>query len=250
MDDEILQEFLAESWENLSQLNTEIVLLEKEPGNRELLASIFRTIHTIKGSCGFIGLDRLGKIAHSGENVLGKMREGVLDVSTSAISLILRAIDVIKELLVGIEATGAETEIDSSELIAELDHFAETGTVSDSPSSPSQQSESVPTNEQPAESSQSSTSPSPSIAEAVAGNGGNSDSGSPCSNPAEETVETDVMSANALTSSSGGLAQADAETTAALSTSADATTNGKKSISELSIRVNVDVLDSLMNFDG
>lgn len=50
MDDEILQDFLAESWENLSQLDTEIVALEKDPKNDDLLASIFRTIHTIKGT--------------------------------------------------------------------------------------------------------------------------------------------------------------------------------------------------------
>mgnify|MGYP002626335652 CR=1 FL=1 len=59
MDDDILQEFLAESWENLGGLDTEIVALEKSPQNSELLASIFRTIHTIKGTCGFIGLTGL-----------------------------------------------------------------------------------------------------------------------------------------------------------------------------------------------
>ena len=130
MDDEILQEFLAESWENLSQLDTEIVSLEKDPNNSDLLASIFRTIHTIKGTCGFIGLTKLGAVAHSAENVLGKMRDGVLDVSPDAVSLVLEAIDAIKELLEGLEATGNETERDDSVLIARLDELAENGNVS------------------------------------------------------------------------------------------------------------------------
>ena len=60
MDDDILQEFLAESWENLGRLDTDIVALEREPHDAELLASIFRTIHTLKGTCGFLGLAGLG----------------------------------------------------------------------------------------------------------------------------------------------------------------------------------------------
>ena len=92
MEDDILQEFLAESWENLSQLDTEIVSLEKDPANSGLLDSIFRTIHTIKGTCGFIGLTGLGSVAHSAENVLGKMREQKLPASPGVISLVLEGV--------------------------------------------------------------------------------------------------------------------------------------------------------------
>src|SRR5689334_11949386 len=116
MDDDILQEFLAESWENLGRLDTEIVALEKSPENADLLASIFRTIHTIKGTCGFIGLTGLGSVAHSAENVLGQMREGALPVTPGAISLVLQAVDVIKDLLRGLEATGQEPQGDHSGL--------------------------------------------------------------------------------------------------------------------------------------
>ena len=114
MEDDILQEFLAESWENLSQLDTEIVSLEKDPSNSELLDSIFRTIHTIKGTCGFIGLTGLGHVAHSAENVLGKMRDGALSVSPGAISLVLEGVDEIKALLEGLEATGEEPQRDNA----------------------------------------------------------------------------------------------------------------------------------------
>ena len=129
MDEDILQEFLEESWENLGQLDTEIVALEKDPSNPELIASIFRTIHTIKGTCGFINLTNLGSVAHSAENVLGKMREKTLDISLDSISLVLSAVDVIKELLEGLEATNEEPKTDNSQLIKELDYLADNGTL-------------------------------------------------------------------------------------------------------------------------
>ncbi|MEQ9070148.1 MAG: Hpt domain-containing protein, partial [Gimesia chilikensis] len=127
--DDILQEFLAESWENLGQLDSEIVELEKDPQNAELIASIFRTIHTIKGTCGFLGLTNLGAVAHSAENVLGKMRERMMEVSPGAISLVLEAVDSIKELLQGLEATGEEPKTDQSTLTGMLDDLANLATA-------------------------------------------------------------------------------------------------------------------------
>ena len=73
--DEIVQEFLVESHENLDQLDRDFVALEQEPGSRELLSSIFRTIHTIKGTSGFLALHRLESLTHVGENVLSRLRE-------------------------------------------------------------------------------------------------------------------------------------------------------------------------------
>jgi two-component system chemotaxis sensor kinase CheA len=136
MDEEILQEFLTESWENLGQLDSEIVLLEKNPKDAALLASIFRTVHTIKGTCGFIGLTRLGAMAHAAENVLGQLRDGTLEVTPRAISLVLRAVDVIKDLLQGLEATREEPAGDFSALVAELDAFADGKAPPEQPASP------------------------------------------------------------------------------------------------------------------
>ena len=107
--DEVLCEFIAESWESLNQLDADIVELEKRHGDPELLASVFRTIHTIKGTCGFIGLTRLGALAHSTENVLGQMREGKLEPSSDAFSITLRAIDEIKEVMLKSETAGMMT---------------------------------------------------------------------------------------------------------------------------------------------
>ncbi|TCO79691.1 Hpt domain-containing protein, partial [Plasticicumulans lactativorans] len=74
--DDIVREFLAESNENLDRLDNELVALETAPDDRDTLASIFRTIHTIKGTCGFLGFGRLEKVAHAGENLLSKLRDG------------------------------------------------------------------------------------------------------------------------------------------------------------------------------
>ena len=78
MSDDIVREFLVESNENLDLLDRELVRLEKDPANRETLASVFRTIHTIKGACGFLGFSKLESVAHVGENLLSRLREGEL----------------------------------------------------------------------------------------------------------------------------------------------------------------------------
>jgi len=119
--DDLLRDFLTESTENLTRLDGEIVVLEKKPKDRELLASIFRTIHTIKGTCGFIGLSRLETVAHAAESVLGQLRDGELAVTPEVISDVLGAVDVIKTILAGLEQTGAEPAGDDGIVIARLE---------------------------------------------------------------------------------------------------------------------------------
>jgi len=123
--DDLLRDFLTETAESISQLDVELVKLEQTPNDPELLGSIFRLVHTVKGTCGFLGLPRLEKLAHSGENVLGKFRDGELAVSPHAVSLILRSIDTIKGLLAVLEETEAEAPGNDDELIAALDALAE-----------------------------------------------------------------------------------------------------------------------------
>jgi two-component system chemotaxis sensor kinase CheA len=105
----------------MTLLDVELVKLERNPGDRELLGSIFRMVHTIKGTCGFLGLPRLQRVAHAAENVLGDFREGKLVPGPAEVSLILEALDRIKEILAILEATRAEPQGDDSELIARLD---------------------------------------------------------------------------------------------------------------------------------
>src|SRR5919202_6118587 len=88
--DEIVQEFLVESHENLDQLDRDFVQLEREPGSRELLASVFRTIHTIKGTSGFLAFNRLESVTHVGENLLARLRDGELELTPGRTSVLLR----------------------------------------------------------------------------------------------------------------------------------------------------------------
>ncbi|HEY3144749.1 MAG TPA: Hpt domain-containing protein, partial [Dongiaceae bacterium] len=76
--DDLLSEFLTETSENLAVLDVELVKLEQNPNDMELLGNIFRLVHTVKGTCGFLGLPRLESVAHAGENILGKLRDGEL----------------------------------------------------------------------------------------------------------------------------------------------------------------------------
>lgn len=93
--DDLLREFLTETGENMGQLDVQLVELEQNPNNPALLSSIFRLVHTIKGTCGFLGLPRLEKVAHAGENILGKIRDGEMEVTPQAVTLILRSMDTI-----------------------------------------------------------------------------------------------------------------------------------------------------------
>lgn len=238
MDDDILQEFLAESWENLARLDSEIVALEKSPENAELLASIFRTIHTIKGTCGFIGLTRLGAVAHAAENILGLMRDGTLAVTPPAISIVLDAVDVVKELLQGLESTGKEPEGDHSKLIAKLDLLA---TVADGAKcTPAAAVEAVP-QEVIAEVEPVAPVPPPEIP-----------------GPAQPPIPAPAPMAAAprhVAPAAAPVPTAPKASTPPVERRPDTDEHegegdARKSVADLSIRVNVEVLDSLMNLVG
>ena len=119
-DDEI-REFLIESNENLANLDRDIVQLEKTPDDMDLISSAFRTIHTIKGTCGFFGCDILGSVTHVTENILSQVRERQRKLTPQLISLILEAVDEVKRLLEKIETTGSEGEDQSAPLRARLE---------------------------------------------------------------------------------------------------------------------------------
>ncbi|MDW3207124.1 MAG: chemotaxis protein CheW [Alphaproteobacteria bacterium] len=127
--DDLLSEFLTETAESMDVLDTELIKLEQNPNDQAILSNIFRLVHTIKGTCGFLGLPRLEAVAHASENVLGRIRDGELDVSPAAVSLVLESLDQIKLILKGLEETEAEPAGDDSDLIQRLNHLAETGEV-------------------------------------------------------------------------------------------------------------------------
>ncbi|GJL78037.1 MAG: chemotaxis protein CheA [Nitrospinaceae bacterium] len=118
--DAIINEFLVESNENLDQLDQDLVDLEQNPSETNILASIFRTIHTIKGTCGFIGFSKLESIAHVGENLLSKLRDGELTINPPITSALLSMVDAIRQILSCIENSQNEGDVDYSELIGTL----------------------------------------------------------------------------------------------------------------------------------
>src|ERR1700722_2665338 len=124
--DDLLREFLTETGESLDTVDNQLVRFEQEPNNAKILDNIFRLVHTIKGTCGFLGLPRLEALAHAGETLMGKFRDG-MPVTAEAVSLILSSIDRIKEILSGLEATEAEPEGSDQDLIVKLQEMVERG---------------------------------------------------------------------------------------------------------------------------
>jgi two-component system, chemotaxis family, sensor kinase CheA len=117
MSDEIVREFLVEGNENLDALDRELVQLEKDPRNHATLASVFRTIHTIKGTCGFLGFTKLESVAHVGENLLSRLRDGEILLNPQIATALLKMVDAVRQMMQSIEATGSEGERQDEDLI-------------------------------------------------------------------------------------------------------------------------------------
>ena len=121
--DEIVAEFLVESYENLDRYDQDLLTLERDPEDRDALSSTFRTIHTVKGTCGFFGFVRLEAVAHVAENLLGRLRDGELGLDAQIASALLATGDAIRSMLEGIEATGEEGDEEHAELVATLERL-------------------------------------------------------------------------------------------------------------------------------
>lgn len=118
--DEIVREFVVESYENLDQLDRDLVALEDKPGSRDLLSSVFRTIHTIKGTSGFLAFGTLESLTHVGENLLAELRDGKRPMTQRTTDVLLRMVDAVREVLGTIEATGAEGEHQVDDVVADI----------------------------------------------------------------------------------------------------------------------------------
>jgi two-component system chemotaxis sensor kinase CheA len=118
--DELTREFLIESQEGLDQMERCLTDLEKRPDDSELIAEIFRSVHTIKGTTGFLGYKRLEKLAHAGENLLGLLREGKLSATATMITALLQLLDALRFILRAIEADETEGVGSDAKLIQRL----------------------------------------------------------------------------------------------------------------------------------
>lgn len=233
--DDLLREFLAESTENLLRIEQEIVGLEQNPDDKDLLGSIFRSMHTIKGTCGFLGLSRLEAVAHSAENVLGAVRDGELTLSQEVASDVLSAVDVIRDILDALERTEEEPEGNDNELVGRLDAWlAEDGERDD---------ESLDLLFQAAKKAVGAA------AEVVAQVPSEPEAAD-AAEVALEAEKPEEAPAAEASPDEPSAPPAAAEARAASPESKDGGTSGARSVADASLRVNVGVLDRLMNLAG
>jgi two-component system chemotaxis sensor kinase CheA len=218
--DDIVEEFLVESHENLDQLDTDLVALEQEPDSRERLSSIFRTIHTIKGTSGFLAFNRLEEVTHVGENMLSRLRDGALDLTPARTSVLLRMVDTVRSLLASIEATGGEGSVDVSAVVADISAAMEDRPAAAVPAAVADDAPVVPEPAAVAEPAPVPAEPAAEEAPAVP---------APRPVPAAEVAEPDHAPA---------------------AVSSDDPTPARRAVADSTIRVDVDLLDELMLLVG
>ena len=223
--DDIIKEFLIESNENLTQLDQEFVELEQRPDDQELLSSIFRTIHTIKGTCGFLGFSTLESITHRAENLLSQLREGEKRLTPELTTLLLETVDVVTGILGRIEESGAEGEDVYEALRARLQAACDAG-AAESPSEPDASDSAEVTEEV-----------------SVAEHGAVDD---------EPAAEVEAPAAPPRVVSGKAAHDAPPEANAAVAESKKPAEGGasRRSVADSTIRVDVDQLDKLMNLAG
>ncbi|MCA0437343.1 MAG: chemotaxis protein CheW [Actinobacteria bacterium] len=272
--EEIVQEFLIESHENLDQLDQDLLALERDPNSRELLSSIFRTLHTIKGTSGFLALHTLERVAHAGESLLSKLRDGEMALNNEIATTLLEMVDAVRALLGHIENDGNEGTETYEELVAHLQDLLE-GRFRDGAAAEAQESpQAIDSADESAQAAAVVATAAVEAAVAVAAGG--SSAGTPAPAPvalaegpgeppaeapaAAETpaaAEAPAAPAPAVPSApkEAATAAAKAQTTAAKAASESAPVQAKgdehrRSVADSSIRVDVDLLDTLMNLVG
>ncbi|MEM7204124.1 MAG: chemotaxis protein CheA [Planctomycetota bacterium] len=228
--EEVLKEFIVESYEGLDQLDRDLVTLEEDPSSAELLSRIFRTIHTIKGSSGFLALGKLEAIAHVGENLLSLLRDGRRTLTADMTSALLSMADAIRGILGHVEQEQNEGFEDHSKLVEVLTQLVDTGQVMTQVTGPAESTPSA--NDPPSEPMNSepmTSEPTNNVAEPA---------------PPVESAASVESTPPVAPSKEPSPASRD-EASAAPATEARA-----QSVSDNSIRVDVGLLDTLMNLVG
>jgi two-component system chemotaxis sensor kinase CheA len=239
---EIVGEFLMESHENLDQIDRDLVDLEQDPGSRDLISRIFRAIHTIKGTSGFLAFGRLETLAHAGESLLSRLRDGVQPVTPQTITTLLATIDGVRSLLASIELTGAEGDVDVESLIASVHAQMNAETSSPPPVAKEPEATPVPLEE--------AKRPAPELVEGQrrplgemlveSGAAAASDVGSAL----QQQLEGDERKLGTILLEEGKAHPA------AVIEALQAQAAPRRSVADSAIRVDVDLLDGLMNMVG
>ncbi|MBL8749029.1 MAG: chemotaxis protein CheA [Planctomycetes bacterium] len=206
--DDVVKEFVVESRENLDQFDLDLVALEREPARKDVLASVFRTIHTLKGTCGFFGFEKLERLTHAGETLLGRLRDGDLALNAEMTSALLAFGDAVRSILGTVESAGTDGDSDYGDLVGTLERLQRSGA------------------------SAASTAPQPAPAAA------------PAPAPAPAPVAPPIPAPAA--------AAADPEPLAVPRENAhpQAEHDARATVADASVRVDVSLLDSLMNQVG
>jgi two-component system chemotaxis sensor kinase CheA len=214
--DELLRDFLTETTEHIEGAETQLVLFERNPSDASLITSIFRLVHTIKGTSSFLGLERLERVGHAAESVMGMLRDGVPPTQQS-VTLILAAIDRIKTIIEEIGAHGSEPPGDDSEIINALEAYYAAGSETAAAPAPAS---AAPVAEAPA--------PAEVQAPAAAAEPAAPVAAPPAPQPASAAKEAPKSDASAASQSKEGRSQ------------------GGSTANQESIRVSVDTIERMM----
>lgn len=259
---EIIGEFLLESHENLDQIDRDLVALEQEADSRDLISRIFRAIHTIKGTSGFLAFSRLEKLAHAGESLLSKLRDGVMPVTPSTITTLLATIDGVRSILSSIEETQAEGDVDIDSIIAQVNAQMKAGEAPAAEAPAAAPATEAPAAEAPAVEAPAAAEPAPESVEKEQPK-----------RPAPEPVEEQRKPLGEILVEQGAAQPADVGSALAQQIEGDERKLGtilldqgkakpaavnealqqqapKRSIADSAIRVDVDLLDTLLNMVG
>ena len=242
---ELLNEFLVESYENMDQYEGSLIELEKDPTSKKLVSAIFRTLHTVKGTCGFLGLSRLEAIAHAGENLLSLVRDGVVSFNQAIASALLATGDAVRAILAQLEKTETEGDVDYSDLVAllvSLQSPAAEGASDVAASSKPSKAVPVEAKAAPVEAKAAPTESkaAPSKAEPAAK--------APATPATESKPESKAVKAPVPAPVETPAAKPQPTTPTAKSSEGDAPSASKAADS--TVRVNVELLDRLMNLVG
>ncbi len=142
--EDLVKEFIDETMESITEMDVDLVKLEQNPNNQELLSRVFRLMHTIKGTCGFIGLVRLEKTAHSAENLLDNFRSGTMSVNEENITLLFMAIDRVRFLVTELHKSGTEPTGSDEDIIQAIEAYMRNYTSGSSPTQEESVAESIP----------------------------------------------------------------------------------------------------------
>jgi two-component system chemotaxis sensor kinase CheA len=231
MDDEVISEFLIESHENLDTLDREFVALEGEPNNRARIATIFRAVHTIKGTSGFLSLGKLEALTHAGESLLGRLRDGSLGLTPEITSALLAMVDAVRITLGNVERTGGEGDADHGALIERLRRLVAAAT-------PAQQARPAPPPPRPP-----TAAPAPPVAPPLAAT----------VPPPRGPARPRPASAPPEPSARGEIAPPSRPPGSPSEPPGDGASNAEargSAVAESAVRVNVGLLDKLMNLVG